>query len=64
VFIEVKPRPTWILRTELQGVTFRNSRRIREVYAGPRNTSGLSYTDVRDLEWGGAVYMRVRKTFG
>jgi outer membrane receptor protein involved in Fe transport len=64
VFIEVKPRPTWILRTELQGVTFRNSRRIREVYTGPRNTSGLSYTDVRDLEWGGAVYMRVRKTFG
>ncbi|MET0274057.1 MAG: TonB-dependent receptor [Phenylobacterium sp.] len=64
LFAEWKPKPSWILRTEFQGVTFRNVKRIREVYAGPRDVNGLAYTDVRDLEWGGAIYVRLRKTFG
>ena len=64
VFVEYKPRPSWLIRTEAGGVTQRNVKRIREVYAGPRNVSPLLYTDIRDLEWGGSIYMRVRKSFG
>ncbi|MGH6910297.1 MAG: TonB-dependent receptor domain-containing protein, partial [Phenylobacterium sp.] len=64
VFVEYKPRPSWLIRTEAGGVTQRNVKRIREVYAGPRNTAPLLYTDVRDLEWGGSIYMRIRKSFG
>ena len=61
---EYKPRPDFIIRLEAQGVTARNSRRVREVYIGPRNLGRLDYTDVRSLEWGGALYLRLRKTFG
>lgn len=64
VYAEYKPRPDWIIRVEGQGVTDRNARRIREVYLGPRSTARLDYTDVRSLEWGGALYIRLRKTFG
>ena len=64
VFAEYKPRPDWILRVEAQGINQRSARRIREVYAGPRNLGVLDYTDVRDLEWGGSLYFRLRKTFG
>ena len=64
VYAEYKPRPDWIVRVEAKGVTSRNVRRIREVYAGPRSTSPLDYTDVRSLEWDGSLYVRIRKTFG
>lgn len=64
VYAEYKPRPDWIIRLEAMGVSNRNARRIREVYAGPRNVARLDYTDVRSLEWGGSLYLRVRKTFG
>lgn len=63
-FVEYKPRPDWVIRTEWHGLTFRNARRIREVYVGPRSLDRLDYTDVRDLEFGGSVYVRVRKVFG
>jgi len=33
------------------------------VYSGPRTTSPLSNIDVRDLEWGGHLNIRLRKTF-
>jgi outer membrane receptor protein involved in Fe transport len=64
VYGEYKPRPDWILRLEAMGVSARDVKRIREVYTGPRNTSPLDYIDVRKLEWNGALYLRVRKTFG
>ena len=64
VFAEHKPRPDLILRLEAQGATQRNVKRIREVYRGPRNTAPLDFIDIRDLEWGGSVYLRIRKTFG
>jgi outer membrane receptor protein involved in Fe transport len=64
VFAEYKPRPDFIVRVEGQGVTARNVRRIREVYFGPRSLGHLDYTDVRSLEWGGSLYIRLRKTFG
>lgn len=64
VYGEYKPRPDWIIRLEAIGVTNRNVRRIREVYVGPRSAGRLDYTDVRSLEWGGSLYLRIRKTFG
>jgi len=63
-FVEYKPRPDWVIRVEAHGMTLRNARRIREVYVGPRNLGQLDYTDVRDLEFGGSFYLRIRKTFG
>lgn len=63
-FVEYKPRPDWVIRTEIHGMTLRNFRRIREVYVGPRSDGRLDYTDVRDLEFGGSVFVRVRKMFG
>lgn len=38
--------------------------RIREVYLGPRDLGVLAYTDVRNLEWGRCLFVRLRKTFG
>jgi outer membrane receptor protein involved in Fe transport len=64
LYYEVKPRPDIVVRVEAQGVTARNVRRIREVYLGPRDTSALDYTDVRSLEWRGALYLRIRKILG
>ena len=64
VFAEVKPRPDLILRVEIQNVTARDVQRIREVYAGPRDRAVLAYTDVRNLEWGRCLFVRLRKTFG
>ncbi len=61
---EYKPRPDLSLRVEVNGVTFRDFRRIREVYVGPRNLGRLDYVDVRNPEFRGAVNIRVRKTLG
>ena len=63
-FVEYKPQPDWVIRAEWHGMSFRNARRIREVYIGPRSLGRLDYTDVRDLEFGGSVFVRIRKTFG
>jgi outer membrane receptor protein involved in Fe transport len=62
VYGEYKPQPDLAIRLELNGVTLRNVRRIREVYIGPRNLGRLDYTDVRSLEYGGSFNLRVRKT--
>lgn len=64
VFAEYKPRRDLILRLELQNLGERNVQRIREVYLGPRSEGQLAYVDVRDLEYGRAVFVRLRKTFG
>lgn len=64
LFAEHKFRPDLILRVEAQAMNDRNVRRIREVYLGPRVLGRLDYTDVRNLEWGGSLFFRLRKTFG
>ncbi|MDP1873225.1 TonB-dependent siderophore receptor [Phenylobacterium sp.] len=64
VFAEYKPRRDVILRLELQNLGERNVQRIREIYVGPRSDGRLAYVDVRDLEYGRAVFVRLRKTFG
>ena len=52
------------LRIEAQTFNQRNVKRIREVYIGSRANNVLDYTDVRDLEWGGSLFFRLRKSFG
>ncbi|WP_293900063.1 TonB-dependent receptor [Phenylobacterium sp.] len=64
VYGEYKPRPDLSIRVEVNGVTLRNARRIREVYVGPRNLGRLDYTDERSAEFRGSVNVRVRKTLG
>jgi outer membrane receptor protein involved in Fe transport len=63
-FLEWKPRKDTNVRFEIQNVTERGFERIRESYAGPRNTNPLDYTDVRSLGFGRIYYVRVRKQFG
>ena len=64
LFVEDRLRPDLTLRVEVTGINLRNARRIREVYVGPRSLGRLNYTDVRDLEWGGDISIRLRKTYG
>lgn len=63
VWGEYKPRADLVWRLEVQNLTDRRVTRIREVYAGARGSSPVAYTDVRDLEWGRSVFLRLRKTF-
>jgi hypothetical protein len=64
VFAEFKPRPDIIFHAEVQNATSRGALRIRRVYAGPRNIAALSFVDIRDLQPGPIVLLRVRKLFG
>ena len=64
MFDEYRLHPDLTLRVELQLLNQRHAKRIRQVYAGPRNLDVLDYTDLRDLTWGGSLMIRLRKTFG
>ncbi len=64
VFVEYRARPDLTIRIEGQNISQRDSKRIREVYVGPRSLGVIAYRDVRDLEWGGGLLIRLRKTFG
>ncbi|MFN3514902.1 MAG: TonB-dependent receptor plug domain-containing protein [Phenylobacterium sp.] len=63
-FLEMKPRPEWVLRVELQNLTQRGFTRIREVHAGSRASAPIAYVDVRDLDYGQALFLRLRRIFG
>jgi outer membrane receptor protein involved in Fe transport len=63
-FLEWKPQKGLSIRFEVQNVTERGFERIRQSYAGPRNSNPLDYTDVRELKFGRMYYVRVRKQFG
>ncbi len=63
-FVEIKPKPDWVLRVELQNLTQRGVTRVREVYSGSRANGVRAYTDVRDLDYGQAIFVRLRKLFG
>ncbi|OYU69732.1 MAG: TonB-dependent receptor [Alphaproteobacteria bacterium PA2] len=62
IFAETRLRPDLLLRMEVQNIGERNAKRIREVYAGPRGSSALLYTDARDLEFGRNILIRIKKT--
>lgn len=63
-FLEYRPKPDLSIRFEIPNATARGFKQIRQVYAGPRNTSPLSFEEVRDLEFGRSFYIRLRKTWG
>ena len=62
-FGEYKPRPNIIIRWEVQNLLGRDFITERQVYAGPRNTSPLSYVDTRHLRPGPSLLIRLRRTF-
>jgi len=64
IYIDYKPTPTFSVRVEAQNLAGRDFIREREVYAGPRDTSALAYTDTRPLNFDPFIYVRLRKTFG
>ncbi|KRB52459.1 MAG: TonB-dependent receptor [Pseudomonadota bacterium] len=63
-FVEYRPRPDLTLTIELESATEGGSKRIRDIYAGPRHTSALSRTNVRQFTWERTIEIRLRKTFG
>lgn len=63
VFIEAKPKPDLIVRAEFQNLTARDVDRVREVWAGPRASAPQLYTDSRNLQFGRALFIRIRKIF-
>ncbi|MEO8114337.1 MAG: TonB-dependent receptor, partial [Phenylobacterium sp.] len=64
LWLERRLRPDLVLRVEAHNLTTRGIRDSRQVYGVPRTTANLQYTDDRDLNFGHALYVRVRKTFG
>jgi hypothetical protein len=64
LYAEYKPQPNLSIRVELQNLLGRDFTRTREVYAGPRNTSGVDYIDKRPLNFDPFAYIRIRRTFG
>jgi hypothetical protein len=64
VYAEYKPTPTFSIRVEAQNLSGRDFIRDREVYAGPRDTDPLLYSDKKPLNFDPFIYIRLRKTFG
>ena len=63
VYAEYKPRPNLSLRVEMQNLAGRDLTRTRDVFGGPRNTSGLAFVDHRPLSFDPFIYFRIRHTF-
>jgi len=63
-FVEWKPRPDLQLHFEIQDIFGATLRDTRNQYAGPRDRSGLLFTDDRLQHFGREYYFRVRKYFG
>ncbi len=63
LFIQYRPRPDLTLKfaTDLEQVT---TEPTRQVFAGPRNTSPLLFTDVQKRRFGPVFIFYLRKTFG
>jgi outer membrane receptor protein involved in Fe transport len=64
LFAEYKPQPDLVFRVEIQNLTERGDRLIRQDFGGPRGTNPLKATDDRDIQVGRSVYLRIRKSFG
>lgn len=63
LYAEYKPRPDLSFRIEAQNLAARDFTRVRDVYSGPRNTSGLDFVDRRPLGFDPFLYFRIRHTF-
>ncbi|MBN8551306.1 MAG: outer membrane beta-barrel protein [Caulobacterales bacterium] len=64
LFAEWRYRPDVSLRLEFQNLSGRNYTQTREVYTGPRDTSGIAFREVRDLNVDPFIYFRIRRTWG
>lgn len=64
VFAEYKPKPDLTFRLQLKNASGHGYEQAREVFGGSRNSSGVAYSDVRDLHTGRFIYVKVIKTFG
>ncbi len=64
IFAELKPRADWVLRHELQNIGQRGVLRTRGVYVGSQAVGARASTDLRELDYGEAVFWRLRKAFG
>ena len=64
VYGEWKWRPDLSFRVEVQAPLARDVARVRDVWSGPRSTAPFNYQDYRNLQYDGAVQLRLRKTFG
>lgn len=63
-FAEYKPHTDLTLRLEVENASGRGFTHARQIYAGPRNSAAIAYTDIRNLHSGRGVYFRLRKSFG
>jgi outer membrane receptor protein involved in Fe transport len=63
-FIEHKPTESVSLRGELANFTNRESRNIRTLYDGPRNTAAVAEMESRSRAFSPFIHLRIRKTFG
>lgn len=64
VYGEWKWRPDLSFRVEVQAPLTRDVARVRDVWSGPRSTAPFLYQDYRNLQYDGAIQLRLRKTFG
>lgn len=62
LYADIRIDPLTNLRLEVQNSTSRGVQRTREVYAGPRSSTPIIYTDVRDLDFGPLLFIRLRRT--
>lgn len=63
VFAEWRPATNLQLRVELQNVTNRERRQIREFYDGPRNLGVVDGSEYRSAAFPTLLYVRLRRTF-
>lgn len=63
-FVEYSPSSGWLIRAELQSATHGELERTRYLYSGSRAANTYSRVDRRETQWGRALYINVRRTFG
>ncbi|HEV2531912.1 TonB-dependent receptor domain-containing protein [Phenylobacterium sp.] len=60
---EWKARPGLDLQAQVQNIGGGQQVRERQVFTGLRNTHGLAFRELRDVNTGPRLYLRLRKTF-
>jgi hypothetical protein len=60
---EYKPRANLSAMVQLQNVTNSRSERERQIFTGLRSDGSVAFIDTRDVKFGPALYVRIRKAF-
>ena len=63
-FVEYKPAPDWQIRLIGENLTDRSISRIRDVYAGPRNSAAKNYIEFNPEDTGLRVGLNIQHTLG